>query len=199
MKKLLVLALVLVAANAFAQTDPDPNGIGFYWDEGGVSNYLASAAPYSSLNIYLLATRLTESSGLSGWEAEVAITPAPSFPPTYTVNNAGLNVLTAPNFQVGMANALPYAPAMKLLTITLLNFGTPFSFAVGPCTPTSFPNTNSPGYAAGNDPGVLVPLTASCDVPLAGRPYFYTVATFMQTPPVATEPGSWSSVKNLYQ
>lgn len=198
MKKLLVLALMLMAASAFAQTDDGANGIGFYWDEGGVSNYLATAAPYSQLNVYLLATRITEDSGLSGWEAEVAIIPAPSFPPTYTLNNNGLNVLSAPIFQVGMANALPFAPAMKLLTITLLNFGTPFSLAVGPCTPSSFGGLR-PGYAAGNDPGKLVGLTPAASVPVPGRPNFFTVGSFMEPAPVAVENDSWSGVKNLYQ
>lgn len=198
MKKLLVLALMLMAASAFAQSDDGANGIGFYWDEGGVSNFLETAAPYSSLNVYLLATRITEMSGLSGWEAEVAVIPAPSFPPTYTLNNAGLNVLSAPIFQVGMANALPWAPAMKLLTITLLNFGTPFSLAIGPCTPSSFGGLY-PGYADGVNPGLLIGLTPSADLPVPGRPNFYTVATFMEPAPVAVENDSWGSVKNLYQ
>jgi len=198
MKKLLVLALVLVAANAFAQTDPGPNGIGIYFDESGTSNFLASAPQYTMVNAYLLATRITQSAGLSGWEAEIAITPAPAVAPTYSLNNNGLNVLTAPIFQVGMATALPYAPAMKLLTISILNFGAPMSFAVGPCTPSSFAN-KYPGYADGMDPGLLIGLTPSCNVPVAGRTNFFTVATFMLTPPVATENDSWSGVKNLYQ
>lgn len=197
MKKLLVLALVLVAANAFAQTDPDPNGIGFYFDEGGVSNYLATAPAYTVVNAYLLATRVTESSGISGWEAEVMVSPAPAVAPTYTTNG-GINVLTAPIFQVGLGAALPFAPAIKLLTVGVLNFGTPFTLAIGPCTPSSFQGMY-PGYAAGNDPGKLVGLTPSCDVPVAGRTNFFTCASFMTTAPVATENGSWTSVKNLYQ
>jgi len=198
MKKLLVLALVLVAASAFAQTDPEPNGIGFYFDEAGTSNYLASAAPYTIVNAYLLATRITQSGGLSGWEAEVAVIPAPAVAPSYTLNNNGLNVLTPPVFQVGMAVALPFAPVIKLMTVGVLNFGTPFSLAIGPCTPSSFEG-KYPGYADGVNPGILIGLTPSADVPVPGRPNFFTVASFMQTAPVATVPGSWSSVKNLYQ
>ncbi len=192
---LLGLALLALALPASAQ---DNNGIGFYWDEAGTTNYLASAAPYSSLNVYLMATRITQPGGLSGWEAEVAVIPAPSFPPTYTLNNNGLNVLSAPIFQVGMANALPWAPAIKLLTITLLNFGTPFSLAVGPCTPSSFGGLR-PGYAAGDNPGNLVGLTPAASVPVPGRPNFFTVGSFMEPAPVAVENDSWSGVKNLYQ
>jgi len=198
MKKLLVLALMLVAASAFAQADVEPNGIGFYFDENGDSNFLPTAAPYTLVNAYLLATRLTESSGLSGWEAEIVVTPTPAVPPSYTVNGGGINVLTAPIFQVGLGAALPYAPAIKLLTVGVLNFGTPFSFAVGPCTPSSFGGLR-PGFAAGNDPGKLVGLTPSANVPLPGREYFYTVASFINPGPVAVDNDSWGSVKNLYQ
>jgi len=205
MKKLLVLALVLVAANAFAQSDPGLNGIGFYFDEGGVSNYLPTQAPYTMINCYLLATRITESSGLLGWEAEVAVIPAPGLAPTYTMNAGMSNLLSAPIFLVGMANPLPFAPAMKLLTVSVLNFGTPFSLAVGPCNPSSFgryPYADvpiGPGYAAGNDLGKLIRLTPSSNVPVPGRAYFYTTAAFMQTAPVAIENDSWGSVKSLYQ
>ncbi|MHB8079970.1 MAG: hypothetical protein ACYDIE_12030 [Candidatus Krumholzibacteriia bacterium] len=198
MKKLATLLALALLAAALPVSAQDVNGIGFYFDEAAASNYLASAAPYSPINAYLLATHISQAGGLSGWEAEVVITPAPSFPPTYTVSNNGLNVLTAPIFQVGMATALPNTPAIKLLTVTMLNFGTPFKLSIGPCTPSSFGGLY-PGYADGIDPGILVGLTPSCNVPLPGRVNFFTVASFMESAPVATEPGSWSSVKNLYQ
>lgn len=181
MKKLLVLAMLVAAANAIAQSDPNPNGIGFYFDEGGVSNYLATAAPYTVVNAYLIATRITEPSGIIGWEAEIAVTPSPVVAPSYTTNG-GINVLTAPVFQVGLGAALPYAPAIKLLTVGVLNFGTPFTLAVGPCTPSSFYGM-SPGYAAGNNPERLVGLTPASNVPLPGRLNFFTVAGFMTPAP----------------
>ena len=197
MKKLLVLGLMLVATSAFAQTDPGPNGIGFYWDEVGIHNELYSAPPYTLLNAYLLATRTTQSAGMASWEAEVAVIPAPAYPPIYTLNNGGLNVLTAPIFRVGMANVLPYAPVMKLLTVSILNFGTPFYLAVGPCTPSSFGGLR-PGYADGADPGLLIGLTPSCSIPVPGRPYFCIVGWFMHSIS-ATEDDSWGRVKHLYQ
>jgi len=198
MKKLVTLlglALLAVALPASAQ---DSNGIGFYFDEAGATNYLASAPPYTMVNAYLLATHITQPGGLSGWEAEVAVIPAPVVAASYLLTNNGLNVLTAPSFQVGMANALPYTPAMKLLTVQVLNFGTPFSLAVGPCTPSSFGGLR-PGYADGVNPGLLIGLTPSSNVPVPGRPNFFVVASFMTTPPVAIENDSWGSVKNLYQ
>ena len=197
MKKLLVLGLMLAVTNAFAQTDPKSNSIGFYFDELGINNALASAIPYTMVNAYLLATRTTQSAGMAGWEAEVAVIPAPAYPPAYVVHNAGENALTAPIFQVGMATALPYAPVMKLLTVSILNFGTPFYLAVGPCTPSSFGGL-CPGYADGADPGLLIGLTPSCSIPVPGRPYFCIVGWFMHSIS-ATEDDSWGRVKHLYQ
>jgi len=198
MKKLVTLLALALLAVALPASAADNNGIGFYFDEAGVSNFLSSAPQYTMVNAYLLATGITQSAGLSGWEAEIAIIPAPMVAPTYTLSNNGLNVLTAPVFQVGMANALPLAPAMKLLTVSILNFGVPFSLAIGPCTPSSFGGLY-PGYADGANPGILIGLTPSSNVPVPGRTNFYTVAAFMTTAPIATENDSWSGVKNLYQ
>jgi len=200
MRKLLVLGLVLMATGAAAQTDPNPNGIGFYFDEGGVYNCLPSAAPYTLINAYLLATRITQSAGISGWEAGIAIMPTPAFPPTYTLPGIILNPPTPPNFQVGLGSALPYEPAIKLLTVSILNFGTPFALAVGPCTPSSFGGL-CPGYADGADPDLLIGLTPSTGIPVPGQPYFYTVASFMYIcgDDLAAEDDSWSGVKRLYQ
>ena len=198
MKKLVTLLSLALLAVALPASAQDSNGIGFYFDEAGLTNYLASAPPYTMVNAYLLATRISRPSGLSGWEAEVAVIPTPVVAASYLLTNNGLNVLTAPSFQVGMANALPYTPAMKLLTVQVLNFGTPFSLAVGPCTPSSFGGLR-PGYADGVNPGLLIGLTPSSNVPVPGRPNFFIVASFMTTPPVASENDSWGRVKNLYQ
>ncbi len=45
MKKLLVLALILVSASAFAQTSNMPNGIGVYFDQNGHQQLLCRTAP----------------------------------------------------------------------------------------------------------------------------------------------------------
>jgi hypothetical protein len=200
MKKLVTLALLLVAASAFAApTDPAVDGIGIYFDTNGTSN-CSTASAYTNVTAYVLATNISESSGVSGWEAEITTNPA-TFPAgiNFTILGGGLNVLTAPNFQVGLANALPYAPAISLLSISTFYLGGPIQFGIGPCTPTSFPARPGPGFAKGSDPGVLKPLTPAASDAVAGKPYFYWVAGVNTTCPVATENDSWGSVKNLYQ
>ncbi|MHB8079480.1 MAG: hypothetical protein ACYDIE_09510 [Candidatus Krumholzibacteriia bacterium] len=194
----ILLALVLLAGDTRAAS-PYVNSIGFWFDEVAYANVLPSAPLFARIDAYLLATDLTEPGGLSGWEAEVRVVPAPRFfPPVYTIANNGLNVMTAPIFQVGMAEALPAAPVMKLLTVSLWNEGNDFCLAVGPCTPSSLSGLY-PVYANGYDPGLLIELIprgwSSPDLP----PNFYFSAVFGIYPWIANEQDSWGGVKNLYR
>jgi hypothetical protein len=198
MKKLITLALLLVAASAFAQTDPGTDGLGVYFDLGGTSNCMtATINPYTPVTGYLLATRLTESSGVSGWECKMMFDVAPAIPPTYAIQGGGLNVLTAPDFQVGIPSALPFAPAINLLSFTLY-YTAPIRFAIGPCSVSSF-NPAAPGYAKGSDPGVLKRFTLAASDAVAGTPGYYFVAGINANCPVADATSSWTGVKNLYQ
>ena len=204
MKKLLVLAIVsLFAASAFAQ-DPGVDGIGIYFDEAGMTNHLASATPYSAVNAYVLGTNVSEPSGMSGYEFTIDIQPTPSIAPGYTQNGGGLNALTPPVFQVG-ACVLPGAPIIKMITIQLVYFGGEVSYYLGPCSPSSFgrfPYEDvpvGPGYAAGNDPGILVRLTPSSNAPHPTLADFFKVAGILGDPPVANVESSWGGVKALYE
>lgn len=216
MKKLLILAAVLaLAAPAVAvPTDPGPNGLGFYSDLGGVSN-TASPAPYTPLNMYLLATNVTQNCGISGWEGYVLINPT-SFPAgiTFDIGPEALNVFTAPSFQVGFAVSRVGNPIL-LLTITTFYLGGPFYFGIAPGYPSSFntgdPNVGyAPGYADGCDPGILIPFTPSSNTPWGAMPWYlsnpnvvmskaYLLGTANATPPIATEKSTWGGVKDLYK
>lgn len=207
MKKLLVLLAVLaLAAPAAAGLDPGTNGIGVYFDVEGNSN-CASPAPYAPLNMYLLATNINEPSGVSGWEAHVYFNPTPGAGVTYSYMGTGaLNVLTAPDFQVGIGGgALPYAPAINLLTMNTFYLGGQLLIGVGEIITkaTSFPVTHKPGFAAGNDPSRLVGLTPSSNVPWPGAAPFlaYVVAGVNAgiNCPVPNAESSWGNVKALYQ
>lgn len=194
---LLTAALLLTGASAYAQ---GPNTIGVYFDLAGENN-CSAAAPYANVNAYLIAKDITVSSGISGWECSVRTEPA-TLPAglNVTLANAGLNVLAYPQFQVGLASALPFSPAIVLATMSTFYLGGPVLFGIGPCTPTSFPDAIGPGYAAGDNPGLLTRLVPSSNVP-APFPNTFWVAGIGAGPtcPVATENDSWGGVKSLYQ
>lgn len=202
MKKLLVLALILVTANAFAQTSNMPNSIGIYFDVTGTSNTLMSAPPYTQVTAYVVATNINLAPSISAVEFGLAYSVAPavlSYAHPYLCCDC---LGSPPNFQVTFLPALPVAPAMVLVNISFLNMGTPLLIAMGPCNPTSFPVTQTPGAVDGADFSHKFPLSLVDFSMPAVAPYFYYMAGFMTPGPyiiLATENDSWGSVKSLYQ
>jgi len=204
MKKLVVIALMLVAANAFAAPiDPATNGVGVYFDMLATQQ-CASPAPYAMTNAYLLATRVG-SHGLGGWEMGLSTVPA-TLPAglTVTLANNALNVLAHPNYNVGIPIAggvLPNADGVILLaTLSTFYLGGPIEFYIGACDPASRPG--GPVFAQGDDPGVLNYLVpaSNLNAGLLTTPGPWRVAAINgSTCPVATTNDSWTNVKALYQ
>lgn len=213
MKKLLILVAALaIAAPAFAvPVDPKVDGIGVYFDTGATIN-CSAAAPYTAVTAYLLGTNLSRG-GLSGWEATLCVNPT-FFGAgiTMDIGAGALNVLTAPDFQVGLSPSRS-GNVVTLLSISTFYLGGPILFGVGPCIPSSFGGTN-PGYADPVDPAILVPMTPSSNVPWTlpiylgsntnlpanGPANSFAVAGVNATPcPVAAEQSTFGAVKDLYK
>jgi len=165
MKKLLaMLAVALLASGALAQVDPDPDGMGVYFDTAGTMFCTSTAAPFEQITAYLLITNPSATSGGSGWEAWVTVEGG-VVAPSWTLA-AGLDVDPSDQgFQVGIGTgglALPYGETVVVATYSafvqvpdaVVNF-----YVEGVPGSTSFPS--SPGYAAGNDAGDLRPLQVS--------------------------------------
>jgi hypothetical protein len=207
MKTLLPLAtgvvLLSLASAAGAYTGHD--GIGIFFDQNGTQSCQEEVPGNTLITAYLCAMNISEESGLSGWEAHVVLDG------TFAYSNfdliSGLNVFTPPEFQVGLATKFDYAPVIVLLNITVFYLGGPVRFGLGPTTPTSFPRSQfpegpGPGYAAGDDPGILRRLTEVTNVPIAGQPGFFYVAFVNDSehcPVTSAERNSWGAVKALYR
>ena len=168
--------LVLSLAHAALATD----NIGIYCDEAGAIDCCGTPAPYGVVTLYIVAKNISSVSGLSGWEGAVIFDPPSPIGLSFTTLNGGFNVLSPPNFQVGLPIALPYAPAMPLARISFIYLG-PVKVGIGPVTPSSFgpggwwPDLPpGPGYAVGNDPGELRRLYPSSNTP-SGTDFFYWV------------------------
>jgi len=203
MKKLLaVFAVALIASGAMAQVDPDPNGIGFYFDVDA-NVFEGTAAMYTTATAYLVLTNVDDPSGVSGWECMTDIVVAdpaaigglPSW-----VLAGGLDADPDPaNWAVGIGTgeaAFDQAPAIILATWSaFLMSAVQIDFYVYPY-PGSLGFDNAPGYASGADEAVLIPLQVS-----NGYPYG-TPCAVLNGPPgvvVNNEDMSWSGVKNLFQ
>jgi hypothetical protein len=202
MKKMLVIALaILVSSSAFAQIDPDENGIGLYFDEFGYEVCMSTAAPFTPITAYLLATNISEESGVSGFECEVT-TDGPLTASAWALNGVQpLNVFAAPLFAVGLGEFELATPVIN--NVVLL--ATLTAYVLAPTDQVSFGIKNldagsftppSPGYAAGDNAGLLVPLQVS-----SGFPFGAAVAQINIDPcgVVANEDVSFGSVKALYR
>ncbi len=171
MRKWIALACLVslaISGSALAQVDPDPDGIGMYFDLEATQYCLDFSG--GQVFVYLLMTNCSQSSGISGWEAHVTYTvPAGDFETGWVLPTGSLNVSSAPDFVVGLGTPHPYESAILLATYGILVFNTStMDFYVGPCNTPSIPGV--PVFAAGDNPGLLLPMqqsSGSPDLPVA--------------------------------
>jgi hypothetical protein len=114
---------------------------------------------------FVVLTNPSEASGVGGYEFHMnAVLPAGNYDTGWTLPAGALNVSAAPDFVVGMGSPLPYAPAIVLAQWGLLMFAPGcMEFYVGPADTPSIPGV--PLYAAGDNPGLLIPLQQSSGGP----------------------------------
>ncbi len=199
MKKLLALLglALLVSSSAMAQVDPDPNGLGIYFDMAGTVRCESGIAP-ALKSVYLVATNITQPT-LGGWEGHVYCDNAGwMFLSAVLAGTGPINLFTAPDFQVGLGVPMDAAPSMLLATVNYFPQNLdPAPFRLGPCQAPSLPDNPVPLYADGINVGILVPFQApqgSFDLPVAyGNPAGGTCDI------VAVEDDTWGGVKSLYR
>lgn len=190
----LFIAASMSTGAAAAQIDQMPDGVGIYFDPGATLNCTFTAAPFAPVTAYLVATNITEPSGISGWECTVQVA-GNLVAPAWTIAGGGTNFLTAPNFAVGVGTVvpLPFGPVVLLATLTayVMNPTDMVNLYVRPAPQPSIPG--SPVYAAGDNAFVLHPLGQS-----TGGPDF-PVAAINGDCPVANETGTWGEMKALFR
>jgi hypothetical protein len=118
MKKLVVLACLVLAANAFAQIDPDDDGVGLYQDQGGTI-HCWQADPSVPFTAYIVLTNPT-AGGVRGWECKLNYDTVFVFLLNTVYNGSAVNPCTPPEFCVGLGSSLPVGPAVWLAELTLL-------------------------------------------------------------------------------
>ncbi len=201
-KAMLLGGLLLAVPAVQAQGTFPVDGIGIYFDQEGIAN--CSYAPsYTLVTAYLVVTQLTEASGLSGWQLRFATNPDP--PPagiSFSLMQPGVSILPPPTFEVLLSAAVPQAPTITLLSMTLFHMGIPIDFAVGPTDPSLFPTDPGPCYAVGDDPSTWRRLSVWEGAPLTGQPGMWIVAGLGQSStlcsPDPVEPLTWGALKRLY-
>lgn len=155
MKRLLVLGLtLLMASNAMAQVDPDPNGIGLFFDTGYTNRCGTVAGGMAA--VYLVASNISMT-GLAGWEVQVRAEGAGAMFLNATLAGQGpINLWVAPEFQVGLGVPMVAQPNLLLATLNYFVMApSPVILKVGPTDHVQ----SIPGeacYADMVDVGILV-------------------------------------------
>jgi hypothetical protein len=193
-KILPVVFFIVFASGALAQIDPDPDGIGIYFDLEA-TQVSATVEVGEALTGYLIATNPSQEGGLATWEADVYSTVVEVFIWGEPVN--GTNVATnmppgGPGFSFVVSQHMPLPP---LQSITLLGTLWITVMADGPiglevhggwgqeCPMYGVDEFDYPDHC-------LFPSSGNVDLP---------VAVINGPAPVATEPLLWGQVKSLFR
>ncbi len=198
MKKLVVLiglVSLVFSSGAMAQIDPDDDMLGIYFDVNATI-FCADAPVGAPSPAYLCLTNPTyvgqDGEAVSGWECNVEVTEG-VFILAWLLTEGAVNVSLPPDFIVGLATPLPWSPVIVLMELTVGVFAPgAINFTLHPSDTPSF-DPPSPGYAAGDDPGLLIPLGYS-----AGGEVVCAVING-DCNVTADEDATWGSVKSMYK
>ncbi len=193
-------ALTLLVGTAAAQSQwphPGENLLGLYTSTDGAG--LANLDVNGEAVIYLIATRTTGPGGILGWECHLTYTlPAGVYATTQTLYGQALNVSAYPDFAVGLGGAALTADANGNIALAEFHFlvtaPTPVELFLGPSSRPSIPDVAV--YAAGDNPGLLIPFelsSGSNDLACFG----FNTGPF--DPPIPVTQETFGGVKNLYR
>jgi hypothetical protein len=205
MKTFIVVAMLAVFASlnlavplARADWPEGDNVLGLYSanDGTGFAHIGTPSAPVTGpYTIYLVATGMTDPSGVFGWECHV-IVPGTVFFTGVVYSGQAINVAVAPDFAVGLASALPVDAngAIVLATLSFFVQGLAGELFLHPTTVPSVPGCMT--YALGSDPGIILCFhwaRGDQNTPVFG------FNTGPLTPPIPIANGTWGLVKGLYR
>lgn len=184
--RLFPILLLLTAGAALAQIDPDPDGIGIYFDTGAteVCKYTPTFQVFTA---YVCLTHPSGSNGVAGWAGRVETPPVIL---QLAVRHPVLsrNIGEAPDFIVGYSQSIPSADVVVLMEIDLM--------AVDE-QPVVIRLDHADGqpacYADGADPRILIPM-----YPSSGSWASYVAVVNGDCDVIANEDFTWGRLKALY-
>lgn len=197
MKKtaLVLICVILMAGNSFAQLDPDDDGIGVYFDPCACVNCISMDV--GAQKAFLVITHPTSPLGVGSWETKMWME-GPAFMTNVDLQGAGVNLASRPNeYIVGtvVPQINPYtfpAIVVAVLDFQIIDLATPVTFWIDGIYFHSLPN-KVPAYLDGADVNIIKELRQA-----TGGPQF-PVATINGDCAVATEQASWGDVKALFR
>ncbi len=213
MKSVLVVLIVVMGTGIVALADPidpDPNGIGIFFDEGAIDeSWCATAATGSQVTAYLCLTRvatgedeLPATSGFTNWEGRIESSVSGSLV-GFVIRGDGTNSAVEPEFVVSYGTPLPYQLSTVLLEINVeVVWQWPTGLRVWPASEPSG-SVELPAYATVASAGVYQTLGYSFGWNAETKVPAWCAAinddTCLTRPSVPTESDTWGGVKALYR
>jgi hypothetical protein len=185
---------LLIASGAMAQVDPDPDGIGIYFDAAATQN--ATAAAYGDVvTAYLVATHPSLAGNLFAWQAFVISSPGDACITGEPIQGGNIYMNMppcGPNFGFIVQNFDPRPPVqdatvLATLTITMTDENQVVTLFVGGAT-QALPSYNVGGI--GTPWQDLHPASGSADLP---------VARINGEAPVPVLGETWGALKSLFR
>ena len=196
MKKtaLVIIALVLMTTNGFAQLDPDDDGIGVYFDPCACVNCITMDV--GAQMGFLVITHPTSPMGVAGWECKMWAE-GPVSITGVDLQGQEINIGTTPEYVVGTVEPQvnPYTyPAIVVAVIDfyILDTNSPITWWIDGIRFHSL-DTKVPAYLDGSNIEIIKELKQST----GGRDF--PVATVNGDCAVAIENESWGGVKALFR
>ena len=185
--KIVPFFLLLPASGTWAQVDPDPDGIGIYFDQEATIVAI-TAGTGDFVQAYLVGTNLSQIGDIDYWESHVCPDQGASVSGTpYGSYNYAMNMPGDPCWSCVALSPDPPVPAQEItllagLEIQILDGSAPIGLFVG--GEDRYRIHGSP------DEHAMYPSSGSPDLP---------VAMINGDAPVPVEMGTWGAVKSVYR
>ena len=189
-----VLLSLLPVAIALAQIDPDPDGLGIYFDEAA-TQVVTTAGAMEELEAYLIATNCSQTGGIVMWEAYVTVSGPGVVDGTPTVGvNTYTNMPGSTNHNfivlIDLDNPLPIQDVLILANLFIGVYSADDSVEL---YLSGAPQTEYPYYSTEFWYGPyhnFYPSSGSLYMP---------VAVINGEAPISNKNSTWGGIKTLYQ
>jgi len=190
----LIICVTLLAGSAFAQLDPDDDGIGVYFNPCACNNCIAF--DIGEHRAFLVITHPTSPLGVWGWECKMT-TDGPLILSSVEPTGQAINIGIPPEYVVGTVDPQinPYtypAIVVAIIDFYIWSVDDPIHFYIDAIQRHSHPEP-VPAYLDGGDMMIIKKLQQS-----TGGPE-YPVATINGDCAVPEEKETWGGVKALFR
>ncbi|PID80658.1 hypothetical protein CSA17_02205 [bacterium DOLJORAL78_65_58] len=168
-----LLLTLLIAGGAFAQLDPDADGIGIYFDPCACVNCLD--LPVGNNTGYVVITHPSSDAGVAGWEATIT-NEGPGVMSNWQLQGDATNTaVNSDEFIVNLGTPLTNAYSYPAVIVAMFNLNVvsveaPITFYIDGIEDHSILDYDGPAFVDGNDNTTVKPLQmiqGSASLPVA--------------------------------